>query len=221
MKAGVTTGRNSLSFLHDEAKSWAEQLNMPFFDRYAPLDVMQRENGLEALLVVTKQGPKVVLANGNIFFFHPSLSILRVQRLERGGEDNLLNALAVQAGESGLDCTLGLATDACVLAHAVGASGHVHGLEASPLIALVVSEGLKHCRSHGETPDWLQEASLRMSVENVDYEAALTALPTAKARRMTLREARRTLARARTRSPLKRTKARVRKTTPSSSSSVR
>ncbi len=177
MKAGVTTGRNSLSFLRDEAKRWAEKLNMPFLDRYAPLDVMQREKELDALLVVTKQGPKVVLPDGNVFFFHPSLSVLRVQRLEQGGQDTLLNALALKAGESVLDCTLGLATDACVIAYAVGATGQVHGLEASPLIALVVREGLKDCRSHSEAPDWFKEASLRISVKNANYEDVLATLP--------------------------------------------
>ena len=177
MKAGVTVSRNSLSFLRDEAKTWADKLKMPFLERTAPLDVMCCEMGLDALLVVTKQGPRVTLADGNVFFFHPSMSVLRVQRLMRGGQDGLLTALALKPGENVLDCTLGLATDACVMAYAVGENGYIDGLEASSLIALVVQEGLHACLTQEDAPSWFQAASKRISVKNACYEDILAMLP--------------------------------------------
>ena len=163
--------------LRAQAQTWAQELCLPFVERSASLNSLLANGHFDALLVATQNGPRVTLADGAAFFFHPSMSLLRVLRLERGGNDLLLNALALSPGECVLDCTLGLATDACVIAHALGEDGQVKGLEASPLIALVVKEGLSACGADAEQPDWLRKAASRISVENAAYEQVLRMLP--------------------------------------------
>ncbi len=178
MKAAVTTGSKNVSAVREQAAAWAIELALPFLERTGPLETICAQAGLDALLVVTKQGPRVYLpGEGGAFFFHPSLSVLRVQRLARGGHDLLLNALELSPGEQVLDCTLGLASDACVMAHALGENGAVRGLEASPLIALVVREGLMACQRQNEQPVWLRQAAARIAVETGRYEAVLASLP--------------------------------------------
>ena len=178
MQAGVTTGSKGASALREQAAAWAKRLSLPFLERKAPLETMCEAAGLAALLVATKQGPRVYLpGGGGTFFFHPSLSLLRVLRLERGGQDLMLNALALMPGEAVLDCTLGLASDACVMAYALGPAGSVTGLEASPLIALVVQEGLAACQTQAQQPAWLQAAAARITVETGRYETFLAAVP--------------------------------------------
>ena len=178
LKAAVTTGSKNISAVREQAVAWAKELALPWLERRGPLEAMCAQAALDALLVVTKQGPRVYLPHdGGLFFFHPSLSVLRVQRLARGGHDLMLNAMALSPGEQVLDCTLGLASDACVMAHALGESGRVCGLEASPLIALVVREGLKVCQTQDEQPDWLRTAAARVEVQTGRYEAVLAALP--------------------------------------------
>lgn len=177
IKAGVTSGSKGGAALREQAQTWAQELGLPFIERSASLQVLLADGQFDAMLVATQKGPRVTLADGTNFFFHPSMSLLRVLRLERGGTDLLLNALALSPGERVLDCTLGLATDACVIAHALGEHGQVTGLEASPLIALVVKEGLRVCCTDAEQPDWLRKAAPRISVENAAYEQVLKTLP--------------------------------------------
>ena len=177
IKAGVTSGSKGGSALREQAQNWAEELGLPFVERSASLPVLLADGHFDALLVATQKGPRVHLVDGETFFFHPSMSLLRVLRLERGGHDLLLNALDLSPGERVLDCTLGLATDACVMAHALGEHGRVTGLEASPLIALVVKEGLLACNVDAAQPDWLRKAASRVSVENAAYEQVLKTLP--------------------------------------------
>lgn len=67
---------------------------------------------------------------------------LRLKHVAAGESDHLIEALALKPGMKVLDCTLGLASDAIVASYAVGATGKVVGVEASPLLAFVVARGL-------------------------------------------------------------------------------
>ncbi len=108
------------------------------------------------------------------FAFHPGMASLRVKGLRRGERDRLVAAMALQPGDSVLDCTLGLGADASVCSFVVGDRGQVVGLESTALLAVMVAHGLRHCR----VPDaQLQLAMRRLVVLPEDYSSYLSQLP--------------------------------------------
>lgn len=76
------------------------------------------------------------------FFFHPNSAMYRLKRIARGEADPLIEAAAIKPGDSFLDCTLGLGSDAIIAAHAVGVSGRIEGIEADAVIAFLTEKGM-------------------------------------------------------------------------------
>ena len=142
LKFAVTAGRNS--GLQWQARAWAQGFGVPYLrrGRSGSLEELCARHGLDALLVATKLGAHVFTQEGR-FFFHPSMADLRLKHVAAGEPDHLIEALALKPGAKVLDCTLGLASDAIVASYAVGAQGKVVGVEASPLLAFAVAQGLK------------------------------------------------------------------------------
>ena len=77
------------------------------------------------------------------FFFHPNSAAFRLKRLARGEQDPMVEACNLQAGESFLDCTLGIGADSLVAAYTVGETGRVVGLEANSNVAFIVKKGMQ------------------------------------------------------------------------------
>ncbi|ARJ37608.1 hypothetical protein SporoP8_01145 [Sporosarcina ureae] len=103
------------------------------------------------------------------FFFHPNSATYRLKRILKGEADPLVAAADLRLGDSFLDCTLGLGSDAIIAASAVGEKGTVEGIEADPIIAFLTKVGL-----HNFSIDFplLQEAMRRVQVihaEAVDF----------------------------------------------------
>ena len=95
------------------------------------------------------------------FFFHPNSATYRLKRILKGEADPLVVAADLKLGDSFLDCTLGLGSDAIIAASAVGEQGSVEGIEADPIIAFLTQVGL-----HNFPIDFplLQEAMRRIQV---------------------------------------------------------
>lgn len=94
-------------------------------------------------LSITRRG--VFLTNGQEqLSFHPSMAILRLINLLRGETDRFLEATQLKSGDSLIDATLGLGTDALIGAWAVGEKGRVLAIEQSPILAAMVQDGLNH-----------------------------------------------------------------------------
>jgi hypothetical protein len=94
-------------------------------------------------LNITRRG--VFLTNGTEqLAFHPSMALIRLINLLRGGSDRFLEATQLQIGDSLIDATLGLGTDALIGAWAVGDKGRVLAIEQSPILAAMVQDGLNH-----------------------------------------------------------------------------
>lgn len=104
------------------------------------LDESQEAQGL-AELQISRKGV-VLLAGEEKLHFHPSMALLRLINLERGEGDRFLAATGLCLGDSLLDATLGLGSDALVAAAAVGAQGKVVGLEQAGILAALVEDGL-------------------------------------------------------------------------------
>lgn len=78
------------------------------------------------------------------FFFHPNSATYRLKRLLKGELDPLIEAAELMAGDSFLDCTLGLGSDAIIAASSVGPNGIVEGIEADKVIAFLAATGLRN-----------------------------------------------------------------------------
>lgn len=146
----VTEGRTG-GELVAQAKKWAELLDAVYMPRShsKSLDAVMEELKLAAILIATRQGPRLYSKVGE-FAYHPGMAVLRLQQLKRGERDHFVNALALEPGMSVLDGTLGLASDAAIASYMVGEQGCVVGTEASPLLHFVVSRGLSSYEAEDE-----------------------------------------------------------------------
>ena len=90
---------------------------------------------------------------------------LRIKNLRSGQGDHLVHALGLTEGMCVLDCTLGTGADAIIESFAVGATGSVTALEANPIIAAVIGDGLAHAT--GDNYE-MHAAMRRISVHAAD-----------------------------------------------------
>lgn len=104
------------------------------------------------------------------FFFHPDTAAFRLKRIQRGETEPFLDACGLQEGDTFLDCTLGLASDAIIAASIVGPTGKVVGLEVDPMIAYLVRRGLQEYETHNEA---LASAMRRIQVVQSEAVAFL------------------------------------------------
>jgi 16S rRNA (guanine1516-N2)-methyltransferase len=174
-KFAVTVGLKGGPRLFRTAHTWAEELQLPFLKRRRgeSLAKMRERYGLAGLLVATARGPQVDTEEG-VLRYHPGMAVLRVQELERGHLDHFVDACELKPGDRVLDCTLGLAADAAIASYVTGPSGKVVGLEASPLIWKVVSEGLK---TYSDAPPELVAALRRITAIRANAREYIRTLP--------------------------------------------
>lgn len=130
--------------------------------------------GVDAALVARRGLLTLVTAKGELFF-HPGMSHLRIKNLLLGHGDHLVTALGLTEGMHVLDCTLGTGADAIVESFAVGAQGTVTALEANPLIAAVIADGLAHAT--GDNYE-MHAAMRRITVHHADALTFLRATET-------------------------------------------
>jgi hypothetical protein len=132
--------------------------------------------GADAALLLSARAATLVL-EGEERRFSPGMGALRAKRLrarlagrapDATERDPFLEAAGLREGDHVLDCTLGLAADAIVAAVAVGARGRVVGVEASPILAAWVAEGLRRLAD---------EAAARVEVRAGDHAEILAGLP--------------------------------------------
>lgn len=102
-----------------------------------------RETAEMPELTITRR--RVTLTTGaEQLSFHPSMALIRLINLLREESDRYLEATQLKPGDSLIDATLGLGTDALIGAWAVGEIGSVLGVEQSPILAAMVQDGLNH-----------------------------------------------------------------------------
>ena len=134
-----------------------------------------REFYQAANVVVWENGrPLLHALSGERLFFHPSMAKNRLSFYRKKGErDMMMKAIDLQPGESFLDCTFGLGSDAIVASY-LSQYGDILGLESSPPLAFVVSWGMKNYQSR---MSWLDDAIHRIRLINRDHCEYLAELP--------------------------------------------
>lgn len=169
MQIAVTTSQDD-DILIGQARNIAEELAIPYLDRNSQsLERIRTENNLDFVLVVEKE-QLILKGQGGEYFWHPNMAVPRLKALRTGKNDPMLEAMGLKEGYQVLDCTLGLAADALVAAYGVGRTGHVIGLEISPVIAYLTSWGLANFRGRNTH---IQALTGRITVYNESYQEHL------------------------------------------------
>ncbi len=146
----VTTSRKATGELHARAERWAERLRGRYVERRGrSIETIVNDESAEAgqqidgVVVVTPERVSYhAPQTGLEFFFHPNMARTRIHNIADGRGDPMITAMDLHEGDAVLDCTLGRAGDAIVVAHIVGDSGKVVGIEVVPVVAQLTIAGL-------------------------------------------------------------------------------
>ena len=125
-----------------------------------------------AAVVVGLKGAHLVY-NRRRYGFHPNVALHRVVALKSGRRDRLAEVADLKYGDTVLDCTCGLGSDAIVAAYAVGDKGRVRALEASAVLAAIIGLGFQ---SYQHKESAMIEAMRRVTIINGDYAGFLPTL---------------------------------------------
>ena len=140
----VTTSYNPNEDMKKRAVTIAEIVNGIYVERVKQsLSKIFVANQKAQIIVVEKERSKYLYRDQEqSFFFHPSMALLRINRLKQGDNDLMVQIAGLKKGDYFLDCTLGLATDSIVASFVAGSSGKVVGIESQSVIAALVKDGL-------------------------------------------------------------------------------
>lgn len=160
----ITTSHNATTEQIKEAKELAIKLEAPYFPRN-DLTIEEFLQFYTFLLIIQNQ--RIILKTPQEeFFFHPNMAKLRINNLEQGKPDYLLESLALAKEGSLLDCTLGLGSDAITASYWLGEKGQVTALESVDLIYEITSYGL---RSFTLPDREITQAMRRIKTVKTDY----------------------------------------------------
>ncbi|MGM0491753.1 MAG: class I SAM-dependent methyltransferase [Armatimonadota bacterium] len=173
----ITTSRRTDAELTERARRWAARLGRPLVERSdRSIARVCEDEGVEAVLTVTSERVGLVFPADDVeYFFHPSMARTRIRNIKEGFGDPMVAAMALEPGDSVLDCTLGRATDATVASWAVGEEGRVVGYEANPLLAALTIDGLAQYEIDGAG---VQEAMRRIEAHQGDCRELLPTMDT-------------------------------------------
>jgi hypothetical protein len=156
----------------------ARELAVELGGRYVPrsnktLTSLRSMHGNDDLLVFASDGLRYYEGDEPVLYFHPSMAFVRVKRLRKGESDTLIDTSGCRPGDSVLDCTAGLASDAIVFSYAVGATGSVTALESQGVLHAIVKEGLRQYDTG--LPD-VNEALRRIEMQGGDHLSRLSVM---------------------------------------------
>lgn len=150
----VTTVERTTDSLDEKAQEIADKYNLIFVERMKrPVDKVQEDHHDDVYVV---GHTKIELHPYNAtksLFFHPNFARVRIKGLMDGYSDPFIQAAGLKAGDSVLDCTMGLASDSITAGVVVGDNGHITALESNLSLYILVTEGLKSFESMNEQVD--------------------------------------------------------------------
>ncbi|MFA6448185.1 MAG: class I SAM-dependent methyltransferase [bacterium] len=136
----IVTAPRRRGALYAKAAKTAERLGLPYVERGEDsFATIFERTGAIAAFVETEDFPLIQTQAGQLFF-HENTAGRRTTH--PGRTDALLRALETRPDDRILDATVGLACDALVIATSLD-SGKITGVESNPLLADLVSRGLK------------------------------------------------------------------------------
>ncbi|PDO11620.1 MAG: SAM-dependent methyltransferase [Candidatus Reconcilbacillus cellulovorans] len=140
----VTTSYGADENVLRRGRRLAEELGGKWADRNRlSLAELRKRYAENDVLVVTAEGVSWHPGDGEPVTFHPGMSLVRIKRMRRGEPDRLIALSGASAGDRVIDCTAGLGADSLVFAYAVGPGGEVTAVEVSPVLHVLLREGLR------------------------------------------------------------------------------
>lgn len=169
-KVAVTTSQNR-EHLISKAKEISADVNIKYLPREnLSLEKIKLKYNLTNLIIVRED--KIVVDED--YFFHPGMAVPRIKMLKKNEPDPMIQAMDIREGDSVLDCTLGMGTDAIVASFILGEQGSITGLEDSPIIYLITKWGLTNYQKGSKDS---QKSMRKIDVLNASYEDYLPKLP--------------------------------------------
>ncbi|MCD5407490.1 MAG: class I SAM-dependent methyltransferase [Desulfotomaculum sp.] len=170
----VTTSLKTTTETIKTAKQIAAELDILYESRAGrSLADLETTYGSSGILVVAKSKLTIYI-QGQAFFFHPGMAKLRIKALKNGIADQMIKAMDLSRGDSVLDCTLGLGSDAVVANYVAGQPGLITGIESNVLMAYVVKAGLAAYQNSSRV---LVQAVRGIKVINAEHYQYLSSLP--------------------------------------------
>ena len=155
----------------EKAKRMAEELSAPYLDKRQ--SILANRHGRFDFFYVVERNRILIRNSSGPFFFHPSSAKMRMRNLKHGQNEYLLDAFQLTGKERVLDLTLGLGSDAILMA-AFMPEGLVIGLESSLHIFTIVRYGLQ---DYIDPSPWVNESMKRIIPIHANYKDYLRTLP--------------------------------------------
>lgn len=172
----ITTGDHAVQEAVRRASALSKESGIQYVPRNrTSLPKLSAQHGDTDILVILEGGARLYRPDGEAMLFHPSMAFVRAKRLIKKGEsDPMLEAARVQPGDSIIDCTAGLGSDAAVFALGAGPEGRVLALEDSLSLWSLMREGFAYYVSGVKEFD---EALRRITVKRAEHLEMLRGLP--------------------------------------------
>ncbi|MDR0269443.1 class I SAM-dependent methyltransferase [Paenibacillus sp.] len=171
----ITTGDKAGEAIIRRARALASHTGCLYVPRSrTPLAKMAKLHGNDDIIVVLDGGARLVRPGEEPMDFHPSMGFIRAKRILKGESDPMLDAACMREGDSVLDCTAGLGTDALVFSVKGGMDTVVTAVESSPSLSALLSEGLAYYTSGVNE---VNESMRRINVLNRNHLDVLRSLP--------------------------------------------
>ncbi len=170
MNSVITTSLKNYNSDIVLAKKISQTHNLPFIKREnlsVPSFINQYQ--CDYFFIVKNHKLSMINKDGEEFFFHPGTGLIRTKNIDKKKDDLMIKALGVTESDHVLDCTMGLANDAIVMAYFLK-NGQVTALEKNELIFLISSYGMTFY-DQGSTS--LKEAFSRIRAIHTDYQGYL------------------------------------------------
>lgn len=148
----ITTVRNPTDEEEARARRLSAVTGQAFYERAGfglpkLFEVVKRDRDPEApeptgIYVVGRREDAFWHPSGDSLVYHPGMAVHRIRAIDDGRGDPMITAMGLQPGDTVLDCTAGLCSDALVASYVVGETGKVRALESSLPVGLIVGRGL-------------------------------------------------------------------------------
>ncbi|UQZ37184.1 SAM-dependent methyltransferase [Paenibacillus sp. PK3_47] len=171
----ITTGFDPNPEIILRARRLAEHTGTAFAPRgRLSIPKMAERYGDAEILVILQEAVRLITPDMPAMEFHPSMGFVRAKRILKGEPDPIIEAAAMEPGDSVLDCTAGLGSDSLLFSVYGGESSSVTALESSlPLYALLL-EGM---REYVSGQPKVNEALRRIRVVHSDHLQYLRSQP--------------------------------------------
>lgn len=148
----ITTVRNPAAEEAERARRLSAATGQVFYERAGYglpklFELAKRSRDPQApeptgIYVVGRKEDSFWHPSGESFVYHPGMAVHRIQAIADGRGDPMVAAMELLPGDTVLDCTAGLCSDALVASYVVGTTGKVRALESSLPVGLIVGQGL-------------------------------------------------------------------------------